>query len=54
MVLLIDTDRDKSTGWNGYDFIINHTSPKGKQVVVEKSEAREMEMETGWKRTIYC
>ena len=34
----IDTDRDKSTGWNGYDFIINHTSPKGKQVVVEKSE----------------
>jgi hypothetical protein len=27
MCLLIDTDRSKSTGWEGYDFAINRTAP---------------------------
>jgi len=37
MMLFIDADRDKSTGWNGYDFIVNRVSPKGSKVVVEKN-----------------
>lgn len=37
MMLLIDVDRDKSTGWNGYDYIVNRISPKGNKVVIEKN-----------------
>ena len=37
MMLFLDTDRDKSTGWNGYDFVINRVSPKGKSVFIEKN-----------------
>ena len=36
MRLFIDIDRDKSTGWEGYDFLINRTSP-GDSAVIEKS-----------------
>lgn len=31
MLLLIDTDRDRSTGWNGYDVIVNRLSPDGRK-----------------------
>lgn len=37
MQLLIDADRDKSTGWNGYDFIVNRVSPKGGSAILEKN-----------------
>jgi hypothetical protein len=37
MMLFIDADRDKSTGWNGYDYIINYVSPKGKKAIVSKN-----------------
>jgi hypothetical protein len=37
MLLLLDTDRDKSTGWNGYDVIVNRLSPKGNKAIVEKN-----------------
>lgn len=37
MRLFIDVDRDKTTGWEGYDFLINRNSPGG-LAVVEKSE----------------
>lgn len=37
MLLFIDIDRDKSTGWNGYDFILNRQSPTSKKVIVEKN-----------------
>ncbi len=33
MLLLIDTDRDKSTGWEGYDLVVNRKAPG----VLEKS-----------------
>jgi len=36
MRLLIDTDRNKSTGWEGYDYLVNRSSP-GKTAVLEKS-----------------
>lgn len=36
MRLFIDIDRDKSTGWEGYDFIINRSSPED-SAIVEKS-----------------
>lgn len=35
MMLFIDTDRDKSTGWNGYDFVVNRASPENGNVIVE-------------------
>lgn len=37
MMLLIDIDRDKTTGWQGYDYVINRVSPSATQVVVEKN-----------------
>ncbi len=37
MQLLIDVDRDKSTGWNGYDFIVNRVSPEGHKAVLERN-----------------
>ena len=37
MTLFIDTDRDKSTGWNGYDYVVNRISPQKGNVVVEKN-----------------
>ena len=37
MMLFIDTDRDKSTGWNGYDYIVNRVSPESDQVIIEKN-----------------
>ena len=37
MQLFIDVDRDKATGWNGYDFVVNRVSPKGSEAVLEKN-----------------
>ena len=37
MQLFIDIDRDKATGWNGYDFVVNRVSPKRSKAVVEKN-----------------
>jgi len=38
MSLWIDADRNKATGWEGYDFVINRTSP-GDSATVESSVA---------------
>ena len=38
MMLFIDADRNKNTGWNGYDYIINHQTPTGKNVIIEKCD----------------
>ena len=45
MMLLIDTDRNKATGWCGYDFIVNRVSPKGSKMIVEKNIGRRWEWE---------
>lgn len=37
MMLFIDIDRDKATGWNGYDFVVNHMSPKKGKVIIEQN-----------------
>lgn len=37
MLLFIDTDRDKSTGWEGYDFVVNRNIGSDGKTVVEKS-----------------
>lgn len=37
MRLFIDIDRDKLTGWQGYDFIVNYQSPKGTTAYVQRS-----------------
>ncbi len=37
MRLYINADRKYTTGWEGYDFIVNRVSPDGSQVVVEKN-----------------
>lgn len=44
MMLFIDADRDQSTGWNGYDYIVNRISPKGK-AIVEKNVGNRWEWE---------
>ncbi len=33
MRLFIDIDRDHATGWEGYDFVVNRVSPRGRAVV---------------------
>ena len=45
MLLFIDIDRDKSTGWNGYDYIINRKNPTGKEVIIEKNIGNRWEWE---------
>ncbi|MGV8136930.1 MAG: hypothetical protein AB2L20_17100 [Mangrovibacterium sp.] len=45
MMLFIDADRDKSTGWNGYDFIVNRLSPTKGKAVVEKNVGNRWEWE---------
>ena len=37
MQLFIDSDRDKATGWNGYDFVVNRVSPKGGHSILERN-----------------
>lgn len=39
MQLFIDADREKQTGWAGYDFVINRVSPTSKKVVVERASS---------------
>ncbi len=45
MMLFIDVDRDKSTGWNGYDYIVNRVSPAGKKAIIEKNVGNRWEWE---------
>ncbi|MHB8520128.1 MAG: hypothetical protein ACYDH9_05170 [Limisphaerales bacterium] len=42
MWLLIDVDRDHRTGWEGYDFIVNHSAHDTRQTRVERNAG-------GWK-----
>jgi len=37
MTLWIDVDRDKSTGWEGYDYAINRLGPAGNEAILERS-----------------
>lgn len=37
MRLLINTDRDSKTGWNGYDYVINRVSPTANKAIIERS-----------------
>jgi hypothetical protein len=37
MTLLIDTDRSRATGWEGYDFIVNHTVRGPGRSVLERN-----------------
>ncbi len=37
MMLFIDSDRDKSTGWEGYDFVVNYKSPSKRKAFLQKS-----------------
>ncbi|MCD6392089.1 MAG: hypothetical protein J7M40_01140 [Planctomycetes bacterium] len=37
MMLLVDADRDKTTGWQGYDYIVNRSRTAGNRAVIEKN-----------------
>lgn len=45
MMLLIDVDRDQSTGWNGYDFIVNRVAPGENGAVIERNVGNRWEWE---------
>ena len=45
MMLFIDADRNKSTGWNGYDYVVNRINPKGKKAFAEKNVGGRWEWE---------
>jgi hypothetical protein len=42
MRLFIDTDRNRDTGWEGYDFVLNRSSPANGKALLERHKA------TGW------
>jgi hypothetical protein len=44
MLLFIDVDRDRSTGWNGYDYVVNRTAC-GRKAIVEKNVGGRWEWE---------
>ena len=37
MMLFLDIDRDKQTGWQGYDFVVNYRTPRGSKAFVQQS-----------------
>ncbi len=37
MWLFIDTDRNRATGWEGYDYMLNRVAPSGETTTVERS-----------------
>ena len=37
MMLFLDTDRAKTTGWQGYDYAVNLRSPRGRRAYVSQS-----------------
>lgn len=37
MMLFIDADRSKQTGWQGYDFVVNYKSPGKKKACMQQS-----------------
>ncbi|MHC8947379.1 hypothetical protein [Sphingobacterium hungaricum] len=45
MLLFLDLDRSKSSGWNGYDFVINRINPKTGKVIVERNVGNRWEWE---------
>ena len=40
MMLLIDIDRDRKTGWEGYDFVVNRKAPGKQKAILEKCTGR--------------
>jgi hypothetical protein len=46
MRLFIDADRNKSTGWEGYDFVLNRLSPTGDKAVLERHTGAGWQWET--------
>ncbi|MDD3107779.1 MAG: hypothetical protein PHV49_01010, partial [Alistipes sp.] len=54
MILLLDIDRDKSTGWNGYDYIVNRVSPHSGRVCIERNVEGRWEWETVAREKMYC
>jgi len=39
MRLFIDIDRERRTGWEGYDFVVNRTNAGGATTVLERNAA---------------
>ena len=37
MWLFIDSDRNRETGWEGFDFLLNRTSPSATTITVERN-----------------
>jgi len=44
MLLFIDSDQDKTTGWEGYDYMINHDVIENGQTTIKKFHSKK-----GWK-----
>lgn len=40
MMLFIDIDRDRKTGWEGYDFVVNRKAPGDRKAILEKCAGR--------------
>ncbi|MGN0002591.1 MAG: hypothetical protein ACI35V_04075 [Sphingobacterium composti] len=45
MLLFLDTDRSKSSGWNGYDYVINRINPKNGKAILERNVGNRWEWE---------
>jgi len=45
MMLFLDVDRDKSSGWYGYDFVINRLNPENGKAILENNVGNRWEWE---------
>jgi len=45
MLLFLDIDRSKSSGWNGYDYVINRINPKNGKAILERNVGNRWEWE---------
>lgn len=45
MLLFLDIDRQKKTGWNGYDYVINRVNPKNGKAIIERNIENRWEWE---------
>lgn len=61
MMLLLDIDRDKKTGWEGYDLVVNRKAPRNGKSLLEKcvgrwkwNEVADVEFEVRGRRMELC
>lgn len=54
MMLFIDTDRNKATGWEGYDYVVNYTAPLKGNAFLQQNNGNKWTWSNGIPIAYYC